>query len=202
MKTKFIIGLMAVATFASCGGEQKEEESTENKDTVTEVKDTVPAYEYKFTVTEEALPAGWWVNIGDSMSIATMEGFFMKNMVTLKDFSKKNKVTAPVMAAYDGFSMEKKFYTRVGVPVTDSTMKVKGNMKLEKINPSNAVKTVVTGNYDQLHAAWDDIMHYVNEKGLTPNGSGWEIYNRSHDNEKDTTKWETVIYLPVAPAAK
>ncbi|MFI5205191.1 MAG: hypothetical protein ACHQF2_11905, partial [Flavobacteriales bacterium] len=149
MKTKWIIGLMAAATFASCGGDQKEEDSTENKDTVTEVKDTVPAYEYKYTVTEEAIPAGWWVNIGDSTSLATMEGFFMKNTVTLKDYSKKNKLApGPLMAAYDGFSMEKKFYARVGFAVTDSTLKVKGNLKLEKINASNAVKTVVTGNYN------------------------------------------------------
>jgi effector-binding domain-containing protein len=203
MKTKWIIGLMAAATFASCGGDAKEEESTENKDTVTEVKDTVPAYEYKFAVSEETLPTRWWVYIGDSTNLAGLEGFFMKNTVTLADFSKKSKLApSPLMAAYDGFSMDKKFYTRAGFQVSDSTLKVKGNLKLEKVNGGNAVKTVVNGKYEQLHDAWGDVMHYVEEKGLTPNGSGWEVYNVRYETEKDTAKWVTTIYLPVAPAAK
>lgn len=199
MKIKFIAGLLALTALGSCGGEQKENESTENKDTVAATRDTVAAYEYKYEVAEEDIAPSWWIYIGDSTNNNGLQEFFGKNFKTVYEFAAKNKQPdMPVLAVFTNWSETKNFYTRAGRGVTDSTLKVKGNIKLEKFYTGKALKVKYMGNYGpEMMTAYNDIAHYMEEKGYDINGDSWEVYVTDPGIEKDTTKWETLIYFPV-----
>jgi effector-binding domain-containing protein len=190
---------MAAVTFTACGGEQKEKDADGNKDTVVEVKDTTPAYEYKYQVAEETVAPGWWINIGDSLLVPALHDFFSKSFQAVAGFAGKNKqADSPMLASFTDWSETKKFYVRAGRMVTDSTLKVKGNMKLEKFYAGKALKVQYMGNYgqDQM-VAYNDLMQYMKEKELTQNGASWEVYLTNPMTEKDTAKWETHIFIPV-----
>ena len=79
----------------------------------------------------------------------------------------------------------------------DSTIKVKAPMVLGKSYAGKALKVQYFGDYAKVKPAYDDIMQYMTEKGLSNNGSPWEVYITDPMKEKDTLKWQTDVYMPI-----
>ena len=65
--------------------------------------------------------------------------------------------------------------------------------------PFKAVKTVLTGNYDNLKEAWDKAMAYIPANGLefTENGPYLEVYPTDPSQEPNPANWVTEIYIGV-----
>lgn len=202
MKIKFLSVALLLGLSSSlvgCGeGEEKKEEPKADTTSVVEEPEE-PAYEYTYKVEEVSVEPHWAVTIGDSVSLADMQSFFGKNFPALGKFVSQKKMEAQApLAFYTNFSMDKKFYTVAAMYVNDSTLKVKSPMKLEKLYSGKAIKVVYTGDYKNMMKAYEDMEAYMKEKNLMPVGPNWEHYITDPMLEKDTTKWETDIYFPVA----
>lgn len=202
MKMKFLpITLVTVLsyTLVNCGGSEEKKEEPK-ADTTVVVKDTVPAYEYKYKVEEVDVKPRWAVTIGDSTAVDGLKDFFMKNFPLLGKCSnmKKEEITDAPLALFYDFSEEKKFYTVAAMYIKDSTRKVKAPAKVEKLYGGKALKVVYMGAYEKTGDAYNDLMQYMEEKGMAPAGAPWEQYVTDPGLEKDTLKWQTDIYFPVA----
>ncbi|HYG50577.1 MAG TPA: GyrI-like domain-containing protein, partial [Flavobacteriales bacterium] len=97
---------------------------------------------------------------------------------------------------------DKKFFTEAAIVVKDSTLKVKAPGKLKKLPAGKALKVVYMGDYMNMEKAWADVTQYAKEKGYTETMVAWEQYVTDPGMEKDTTKWQTDIYLGVTPPAE
>jgi len=196
----FAIAMALSITLVNCGGEEKKEEP-ENTDTVEVAKDTTPVYEYTYKIDEVEVAPRWAITVGDSTNVNNLSAFFMKHMPTVGKLGgmKPADMTEAPIGLYYGFSTDKNFYTKVAVVVKDSTLKVKAPGKLEKLPSGKAIKIVYMGDYENMTKAYEDLGAYMTEKGLMPAGPSWEQYVTDPGTEKDTTKWETDIYFPVAP---
>lgn len=201
MKAKFlplslVLGLSL--SLVACGGEEKKEEAPKEDTTAKVEEPKEPAYEYTFEVTEVDVTPRWIVAISDSTDMSGLKPFFEKNFPALGKFCGSKKIQPePPVAFYTNFSTEKKFYTTAAMYVNDSTLKVKAPMTLQKTYAGKALKVVYKGAYENMMKAYDDIMAYMKEKGMSPNGANWEQYITDPMTEKDTTKWQTDIYFPV-----
>jgi effector-binding domain-containing protein len=61
-----------------------------------------------------------------------------------------------------------------------------------------AVKAIHSGDYNNLKSTHDQVNQYIQFKKLQIVGAPWEVYVTDPTVEKDTTKWVTEVYYPVA----
>lgn len=200
MNNKIIILALAATTLFSCGG-QKEEKTEEVKTDTTAKEEAKPEIHYSYKIEEVDVVPQWAVTIGDSTKVDELQTFFSTNFPKLGKLGnfKKEDFFSPPLALYYDFSMDKKFYTVAAMYVKDSTRKVKAPAKLEKLYGGKALKVEYFGAYENMTTAYDEMMMYMEEKGLRPAGPNWEHYISDPMLEKDTTKWQTDIYFPVQP---
>ncbi|MBU2927287.1 SRPBCC family protein [Winogradskyella psychrotolerans] len=78
--------------------------------------------------------------------------------------------------------------------ITDEAEILTGNLESFR-----AVKTVLTGNYDNLKEAWDTTMAYISTNNLemVEGGSMLETYLTDPMSEQNPAKWITEIYVEV-----
>jgi len=60
------------------------------------------------------------------------------------------------------------------------------------------LKAVHLGDYHALSDSYDSLMNYASANGYKQEGEVFEIYITDPGVEKDTSKWETDIFLPVS----
>lgn len=199
-KTRLISITLLGFLLVNCGGkEEKKEEETPKKDSVVAEEPKEPAHEYTYQVSEVDVPARWFLSIGDSTNVSDLATFFPKNMPMVgktAGLKPKDIKEAPI-GIYYNFAIDKKFFTKAGLVVSDSTLKVKAPGKLEKLPAMKAVKVVYMGDYMGMEKAYGDLMAYVKEKGYEPLNIQWEQYVTDPGREKDTTKWQTDIYYGI-----
>lgn len=195
MKTKFLI-LSACILFVSCG-ENKEEEKKEStkKEETTEIKE-----EISYEVNEIDVTSEWVISITTKQTtVAEIANVLGKSYGDIFTFLSEAKIEMGIPRAYshNWVDMSKPFDLEAAIPVTDSTIKVESPMELRKTYSGKALKVVYFGAYENMHNAYMAIEKYMEENGLTNNGSPWEIYIGDPGVEKDMSKLQTDIYMPV-----
>ena len=85
------------------------------------------------------------------------------------------------------------------VPTTTRVITTESDVLTGKLDPFKAIKTTLTGDYDNLKEAWDTAMKYVSDKNLEliETGPMIEAYLTDPISEPNPAKWKTVIYLAI-----
>ena len=126
-------------------------------------------------------------------------------MNKLMQFIKTNKIVtngAP-------FTMYKVFDTAanraeyaVCIPIKEEIFTMTGSeYEGSKLEPFQAMKVTLTGDYSHLKKAWDAGYREINVKGIQLNttGAAVEVYTKGVQQTKRPSQWVTDIYIPVGP---
>jgi effector-binding domain-containing protein len=76
--------------------------------------------------------------------------------------------------------------------------KLPAKYSVAQTSGGKAVKATHTGDYRKLEATHNELNKYISYKKLQISGSPWEVYVTNPMMEKDTAKWITEVYYPVA----
>jgi hypothetical protein len=90
------------------------------------------------------------------------------------------------------------------VPIKSQILTSSGSDILSgKLEPFDAVKSTLTGDYSHLKEAMDKTLRYINTNGIAadPSFSHLESYIVSRADIKNPSKWVTEIYYPTKPKA-
>lgn len=84
-----------------------------------------------------------------------------------------------------------------GLPVAKA-IAGKGDIKASELPGGKVVTTVHYGPYEKLSNTHEALQKWVSEKGYKPTGGVWESYTTDPSEEKDQSKWQTKLFLPIA----
>jgi effector-binding domain-containing protein len=121
-----------------------------------------------------------------------------KNYTDLALMLKKSKVamSGSAFCLYPKWSPESMEMVCAFPVAADAKLPVK--YKVAQTAGGKAVKATHNGSYEKLQATHDELNKYIEYKKLQINGAPWEVYVTDPMVEKDTAKWITEIYYPVA----
>jgi effector-binding domain-containing protein len=158
-------------------------------------------------------------NIKANGVVTKLGGFYLQQTITSKisNLSKNLKIMLPkiihffkknnipmngkpfvIYHTYDVANGITKF--SVCVPVKEEIFTSPGSdITGGKLEPFQAVKTTLTGDYSHSKEAWDKALEYFTKNNLVKNPSGpsMEIYTKGIEQEKSPSKWVTTIYIAV-----
>ncbi len=121
-------------------------------------------------------------------------------------FCKKNNITINgkpfvIYRTYD--TRNKLTKMSVCIPIKDPIFLIEGSdISSEKLNPFQAVKTTLTGDYSHTSKALDKTQEYLRANHLSLNSSLFshlEIYIIGKNEVNNPSKWTTEIYYPIRP---
>ena len=90
------------------------------------------------------------------------------------------------------------------IPIKSQILTSSGSDILSgKLEPFDAVKTTLTGDYSHINKAFDKSIIFLNANGIAadPSFSHLESYMISRSDIKNPSKWVTEIYYPTKPKA-
>jgi effector-binding domain-containing protein len=91
---------------------------------------------------------------------------------------------------------EEFFDFEVCVPVA-SEVKASGRMEPGVWPAMKVARTIYHGAYQGLPPAWGEFMAWIESNDVKITGEIWERYLVNPDSEKDSSKWETELNLPI-----
>ncbi|MCB1090272.1 MAG: GyrI-like domain-containing protein [Verrucomicrobiae bacterium] len=91
----------------------------------------------------------------------------------------------------EGFDFE------AGVPVSSSVQPV-GRVQAGELPAATAIRTVYTGPFEGLEAAWKAFKGLVDEAGHSLTGTVWEAYLTDPNQEPDSSKYQTQLNCTLA----
>ncbi len=88
------------------------------------------------------------------------------------------------------------FEFEVGVPVA-SAITESGRVKMSELPATTVARTVYTGPYEGLGAAWGEFNAMLSEAGHTPAANLWECYVAGPETGPDSSRWRTELNRPL-----
>ena len=85
----------------------------------------------------------------------------------------------------------------VGVPVS-APVAPTGRVASSRLPAARVVRTVYSGGYEGLGAAWGELDAWIKREGLKPRGDLWEIYAVGPESGLDASTWRTELNRPLA----
>jgi effector-binding domain-containing protein len=106
--------------------------------------------------------------------------------------------TGPVFAHY--FRVEPVFEFEVGVPVSGAVTPV-GRVVASELPEATVARTVYTGPYEGLGAAWGEFEAWMKAHGHVGAPDLWERYVVGPESGPDASKWQTELNRPLVSGA-
>jgi effector-binding domain-containing protein len=88
------------------------------------------------------------------------------------------------------------FDFEVGVPVTAAVAAI-GRVRPGHIPAATVARTVYHGPYEDLGAAWGELMAWISAEGHTPGPNVWERYVAGPESNPDPATWRTELNRPL-----
>ena len=159
-------------------------------------KTVTPVYNIEVT-TVSALPLLSILDSADMTNSAEIGQKYGMNYMEIGTYMSKSKlksVGAPlgIMGKMGG----PKYIWESAIP-TDKLGKSEGRIVAKNSYSGEAAFVRYFGSYQKTQAAYEAIYKWIGENGKTENGNAWEAYITDPGMEKDTSKWETDIYVPI-----
>jgi effector-binding domain-containing protein len=131
----------------------------------------------------------------DPSEISTVLG---RTYIDILQFIAQNKLkqSGHPFAIYHSHTRDK-IVVEPGIPVESLPHEVIGDIKVTTIKPTAVVIANYYGNPEKSAVAHKRIDKWVEDNNKKVNGSPWEVYVRSIEQESDTSKWLTKIYYPI-----
>ena len=123
-------------------------------------------------------------------------GKMFTQLMTYFKFSNIESNGAPI-TIYNKWG-EKTVNITCAMPVPVETSVMAESMEVKEIKGGKVLKTIHKGAYSDLMATYNQIDKFIKYKNFEKTGSLWEEYISYYRTEKDTSKWITNIYMPIA----
>lgn len=88
------------------------------------------------------------------------------------------------------------FVFDVGFPVRTAITPA-GRVENTTVPAARAARTVYTGPYEGLAAAWGEFMQWVCAQGHTPGPDAWEVYAYGTERTQDASRYRTELFRPL-----
>lgn len=88
----------------------------------------------------------------------------------------------------------------VCIPIQEQVFTSAGSdISSGKLEPFQAVKTTLKGDYSHQKAAWDKTFAFIKKNNLTQNNSSpiVEVFSKNMEQIANPSQWETEIYFPI-----
>ena len=150
-------------------------------------------------VTEVETSEMWYVGITDTITMAEMEGIHEQLYGELFQIdSLKSKIAGQPIAIWHIWKPEENMIVmEAGIPVSDTSLTMVGRAHIGNVPAGKAVMASHWGWYDSLGETHEGINAYMKENSMNDAGARWEVYVTDPMTEKDTSKIETQIYVPI-----
>lgn len=143
--------------------------------------------------------------IGQSLSCkpADVSKKMTEIMPKLLSFVKSNKMQThgSPFTIYKGIdTISKNALIKICVPIKEEIFTSPGSeFEGGKLEPFNALKTTLTGDYSHLQKAWDAANKHIADKQLQRKATlqSIEVYTKNTQQTKRPSQWVTNIYIPV-----
>jgi effector-binding domain-containing protein len=89
------------------------------------------------------------------------------------------------------------FVFDVGFPVR-APITPQGRVVNSVVPAARAARTVYTGPYEGLGAAWGAFMQWIRAQGHSPAPTAWEVYAQGPERTQDPARYRTELYRPLA----
>jgi effector-binding domain-containing protein len=134
--------------------------------------------------------------IRDTVPMAALAEFFDRSFTTLAEVlaSQDVAITGPAFALYhrqptDTADLE------VGFPTAEPVTAAQG-VAAGSLPEGPAARLVHHGSYDQLGSSWGQLAGWMDEQGLEPAGSCWEVYVTQPSPDMDPADLRTELIWP------
>lgn len=84
----------------------------------------------------------------------------------------------------------------IGVPVTNPVAPA-GRVRPAAKPATAVIRTIYSGPYEGLGAAWSEFDAWIAAEGLAPAPDLWERYLEGPESDSDPTKWRTELNRPL-----
>jgi effector-binding domain-containing protein len=170
-----------------------------NLNKIKELAEAKPKFAIK--ISEESVAPISYVGVSSTMDprdMAAVMKQMSKSYSDLFGMLKKSKVEMNgnpfcLFPKYSAESMD----MVCALPVAPDA-KLPAKYKVAQTSGGKAVKATHNGAYDKLEATHNELNKYIAFKKLQISGAPWEVYVTDPMVEKDTAKWVTEVYYPVA----
>jgi effector-binding domain-containing protein len=88
------------------------------------------------------------------------------------------------------------FDFQICVPVSAPVIPV-GRVQAGELRAATVARTVYSGPYEGLGAAWGELMAWIEAEGYTPATDLWECYTVGPDASDDPAEWRTELNRPL-----
>lgn len=159
----------------------------------------------KYSITVQGITqhgGGYYLYTTASSKISGMEEKMTEMMTKVESYAMAHNIAmagAP-FTSYLAWDEENGTTTfSACVPTTDRVITTDNEIVTGQLEPFKAVKTTLTGDYENLKEAWDQAMAYVPENGLefAENAPMLEVYLTDPSQEPNPANWVTEIYIAV-----
>lgn len=153
--------------------------------------------QFAYEVSEKSLNDFKVLTIEGEIPNGELSSFLESSFQRLRDFANKNgvnQVGPPSALYYSWTDSVTHLAAAIGV---DMEIPSKGDIKLITLSWDRVLKTDHTGSYRSIADAHYFMQSYMQDNGLVQDGPFFEVYSVNHENEPDTSKWQTGISYPV-----
>ena len=146
---------------------------------------------------------GYYLYNTTSCKIDEMPEKMAEMMPKVGEYAINNKITmaGPAFSLYHKFDEENNAVIfSCAVPVSERVITAKDSGILTgMLRPFKALKTTLTGDYDNLAEAWTKAQNYMAENNLEgiQGQPALEVYTNDPMNHPNPANWVTEIYIPV-----
>ena len=159
----------------------------------------------KYTITVNGLTAhsgGYYLYNTTSCSIDDMQSKMQELMPKVLAYIKKHNIPmagAPFVLYLKYDTENNAVIFSCAAPVSDRVITDSQDIQTGILQPFNALKTTLKGNYTNLEEAWNTAMEYIDDKGLKEaEGKPYlEVYQTDPTNTPNPADWITEIYIPI-----
>lgn len=83
------------------------------------------------------------------------------------------------------------------VPVAAGSQSTTNGIAVREFPACQAFMGTHYGDFSRLQVSWAELWKQIESLGLQPDGAFWERYMTDPEQEADTSKWVTELYVPV-----
>ena len=140
----------------------------------------------------------WFLSIRDTVNQKEMNNIHGKNYAKINQFmdEKGIEINGAPLTIYHFWS-DSIIDIEVGIPVKDSTIIGRDEIKLNKIKAGNVVTATHYGSYERLPETYFGINEWMRKNKVVVTGSPWESYLTDPATEPNPENWQTAIFFPI-----
>ena len=145
---------------------------------------------------------GFYLYSTTSCKISELASHVQEMMTKVKMFAKNNNMKmagSPFIYYHKWDEANNAVIFSSCIPTTEKVITTDTDIITGQIEPFKAVKTTLTGDYNNLKEAWDKVMRYIPENGFEfeENGPILEVYVTEAMKVPNPADWITEIYIAV-----